>query len=107
MRVSVSGPTRVTHNDVPPVQIWHPRNFYSLKRKIVMSHLTAKELKELLKDVEDDTIVCGIGHFGETLQIEAEGLSKATLDDSKYTWRDNKKVDVFVLTCQDSGPDPD
>ena len=72
-----------------------------------MSHLRAKELKELLKDVDDDTIVCGIGHFGETLRIEVEGLTDATLDDYGTYWRENKPVKVFSLYCQDAGPDPD
>ena len=72
-----------------------------------MPHLTAKELREALQNVGDDTIVCGIGHFGETLYIEVEGLQNAVLNDDKNRWQNNKKVDVFVLNCEDMGPDPD
>lgn len=72
-----------------------------------MKHLTAKELREALKNVDDDTIVCGVGHFGETLYIEPEGLQSAVLNDSKTRWQDGKKVNVFVLNCEDMGPDPE
>lgn len=72
-----------------------------------MPHLTAKELREALQNVGDDTIVCGIGHFGETLYIEVEGLQNAVLNDDKNRLQNNKKVDVFVLNCEDMGPDPD
>ena len=72
-----------------------------------MPHLTAKELREALQNVDDDTIVCGIGHFGETLRVEVEGVKDATLDDYKTSWRDQKQVKVLALHCQDAGPDPD
>jgi len=72
-----------------------------------MAHLTAKELREALTGVDDDTIVCGIGHFGETLRVEVEGLKQATLDDYNTSWRNNKQVNVLALYYQDAGPDPD
>lgn len=31
-----------------------------------MSHLTVKEMKEVIADLDDDTIICGSGHFGES-----------------------------------------
>lgn len=72
-----------------------------------MSHLTVKEMKEAIADLDDDMIISGSGHFGETLCIEIEGVKKLTLDGSGIRWQDNKKVDAFVLNCQDAGPDPD
>jgi len=74
---------------------------------IDMKHLTVGKLKELIEDVDDDTIVAGIGHFGETLNIEPVGLQGAVLNDSKTRWQDGKKVTVFVLNCEDMGPDPE
>jgi voltage-gated potassium channel Kch len=72
-----------------------------------MSHLTVKEMKEVIADLDDDTIICGSGHFGESLGIEIEGVKTVTLDGSGVRWQDNKKVEAFVLNCQDAGPDPD
>ena len=72
-----------------------------------MNHLTVKELRDALENLDDDTIVCGTGHFGETLQIQIEGVHNVTYDGGSITWRENKMVKAFVLQCEDAGPDPD
>lgn len=56
-----------------------------------MGHLTVKELRKALEGVSDDTPVCDVGHFGETLRIWVGGMTTATLDDDNTRWRDGKK----------------
>lgn len=72
-----------------------------------MTNLTVKDMKKALENLDDDMVICGKGHFGETLQIDIEGVSSVIQDGNGKSWRDNHSIEALVLNCQEAGPDPD
>lgn len=60
--------------------------------------MNVKELKEKLQDLPDDLLVCGVGHFGEPLEIYSTRVRKVE------TRRGNKSLDAFVIDMENKGP---
>lgn len=59
------------------------------------------ELKELIKDLPDDILVCGVGHFGEALEVYGAS-SKGVY----ASWSSGKTMDAFVIDMEDKGEEP-
>ena len=64
------------------------------------------ELKELIKDLPDEMLVGNSGHFGEYLEVVSAYKSRVNLHYYPYT-EDNKQIDIFLITTEDPGEEPD
>ena len=60
--------------------------------------MTIDELRELIKDLPGDMLVGNTGHFGEYLQTCNTHIRKPT---------DFEKDEVFCISIEDAGEDPD
>lgn len=61
-----------------------------------------KELKELIKDLPDRMIVCGVGHYGEELKIDGGRVRKVSVN-----YDSQNDFDAFVLDMENAGEEPD
>lgn len=71
-------------------------------------YMTVGELKRMLENYDDELPVGGIGHFGEILEFEVEGVQDA----HNSNWRDDLHkgklpFKILEVNVQDAGPEPD
>ena len=64
--------------------------------------MNVRELKKLLIGLDDDMLVCGIGYFGEALEIY-EGTVRKVYEDGTF----RQRVIALVLTLEYSVEEPD
>lgn len=63
---------------------------------------TIKDLKALIKDLPDDMLVGGSGHFGEFLSCHDARVE--TVDKSYCS---NETIKILTISIENPGPDPD
>lgn len=61
--------------------------------------ITVGILKEIIKDLPDDMIIGGSGHFGEFLE--------AWYIDKKRVNKDGKSVEILCISMESAGEEPD
>jgi len=66
---------------------------------------TIKELKEAIKDLPDDMLIGGSGWFGEYLECESFGV--ITVDKYHYIHDKEEKIEIFCITNDYPGEEPD
>ena len=72
--------------------------------------LTVGKLREIIKDLSEDTLVLGSGHFGEGIKIwEASIYIKKDVRVVDYGWqKDGPKVkEALMIERFNAGPQPD
>ena len=60
------------------------------------------ELKNIIKDLPDDMLIGGSGHYGELLKFHTPHMKKVS-----ENWKSNKEIEIFCISLEDPGPEPD
>jgi hypothetical protein len=64
--------------------------------------MNIKELKEKIKNLDDDMKVGGAGHFGEFLECD-----NASIREVHQSMFDSSKEVIFCISIEDAGDEPD
>jgi hypothetical protein len=64
--------------------------------------MTIKKLKELIANLDDNMKVGGSGHFGEFLECWSAGVMTVT-----KSRRDKEKEEIFSISIEHAGDEPD
>lgn len=62
-----------------------------------------KDVKDIIKDLPDDMVFCGKGHYGNMLQVYS--LTKGTVAEGYFA--EGKKHKALIVNMEDAGPEPD
>lgn len=60
------------------------------------------ELKKIIKDLPDNMLIGGSGHYGEFLKCYTPNVKKVS-----ENWKSNKEIEIFCISLEDSGHEPD
>lgn len=61
---------------------------------------TIKDLKEIIKDLPDDVLIGGVGHFGEYLECYNLEVSDV------YKYSKKSKITILNIEIEDAGEEP-
>lgn len=67
------------------------------------NYMNIKQIKEKIKDLPDDMLVCGRGHYGEILPIFFVHVTEV----GEGHFGEGKKCQACVISIEDAGPEPD
>jgi len=60
------------------------------------------DLKKILKDLPDDMLIGGVGHYGNLLDCYDIYLSRVSKG-----YMSGKKIDILCIDIEDAGEEPD
>lgn len=70
---------------------------------------TVKQLKEYLRNIPDNTVVCTIDHFGELVELDKYNFCVRNVEVSISTRHSEAYTTILALSIEtpNIGPDPD
>jgi hypothetical protein len=66
---------------------------------------TIKDLKEAIKDLPEDMVIGGLGHFGEYLRCYGYSVEKTHR--YSFSLKQKDEFEIFAISIENAGEEPD